>query len=55
MTIKLPIQQRLQNTVQLPKVTFDQDTRIKILFFYLHYAIARNAAYVYPNKFKNHW
>ena len=55
MTIKLPIQLRLQDTVQLPKVTFDQDTRIKILFFYLHYAIVRNVVYVYPSKFKNHW
>jgi len=48
MTIILPIQQRQQDTVQLPKVTFDQDTRIKILYYHLHHAIARNAIYVYP-------
>lgn len=55
MTIKLPIQLRLQDTVQLPKVTFDQDARIKIIFFYFHYVTSKNTIYVYPSKFKNYW
>lgn len=50
MTKELPNQPRLQGTVQLPKVIFDQYTGIKIISFYLHYAISRNAVCVYPSK-----